>query len=216
MAASRGNADFSAYLARLISGSAPASTALLASFGCIGITIHNAYGLTEATLVTLNVAGANRRGTVGAPLPQTQVRIAEDGEVLVKGPQVSAGCDGSAEQPLRDGWLPTGDLGHLEAGSLVPDGRKKDLIVTSYGKNIQPGKIETMLRGSRAWWGPWSLGKEDRSARPSSGRGKTSAAPWMAESRRQTRGRTRITEGAAFCCGEIGSRGPRRAGGEAG
>jgi long-chain acyl-CoA synthetase len=133
--------------AQLISGSAPASAALLASFQHIGITIHNAYGLTEAPLATLNIAGANRPGTVGAPLPQTQVRIAADGEVLLKGPQVTAGYDGSMEQPFRDGWLLTGDLGHLEAGSLVLDGRKKDLIVTSYGKNIHPGKIEALLKG---------------------------------------------------------------------
>ncbi|HTO22366.1 MAG TPA: AMP-binding protein, partial [Spirochaetia bacterium] len=133
--------------AQLISGSAPASPALLESFQDLGITIHNAYGLTEAPLATLNRAGANRPGTVGAPLPQTQVRIAEDGEVLLKGPQVTAGYDGAAEQPFRDGWLLTGDLGHLENGSLVLDGRKKDLIVTSYGKNIHPGKIEALLKG---------------------------------------------------------------------
>ncbi|HVO37417.1 MAG TPA: AMP-binding protein [Spirochaetia bacterium] len=136
--------------AQLISGSAPASPALLAGFETMGITIHNAYGLTEAPLVTLNRYGANRPGTVGAPLPETQVRIAADGEVLVKGPQVTTGYDeraGALRQPFEDGWLLTGDLGHLEDGSLVLDGRKKDLIVTSYGKNIHPGKIETMLKG---------------------------------------------------------------------
>jgi len=136
--------------AQLISGSAPASPALLACFEKLGITIHNAYGLTEAPLVTLNRFGANKPGTVGAPLPETQVRIAADGEVLVKGPQVTTGYDeraGAIRQPFDDGWLLTGDLGHLEDGSLVLDGRKKDLIVTSYGKNIHPGKIETMLKG---------------------------------------------------------------------
>ena len=132
--------------AQLISGSAPASPALLSAFQELGITIHNAYGLTEAPLATLNVAGANRPGTVGAPLPETQIRIAEDGEVLVKGPQVTAGYEGCEEQPFRDGWLLTGDLGHMEDGSLVLDGRKKDLIVTSYGKNIHPGKIEALLK----------------------------------------------------------------------
>jgi long-chain acyl-CoA synthetase len=133
--------------AQLISGSAPASPALLSSFQELGIIIHNAYGLTEAPLATLNRAGSNRQGTVGAPLPQTQVRIAADGEVLLKGPQVTAGYDGAVEQPFRDGWLLTGDLGHMDDGSLVLDGRKKDLIVTSYGKNIHPGKIEAMLKG---------------------------------------------------------------------
>ena len=85
---------------------------------------------------------------MGTPLPETQVRIAEDGEVLLKGPQVTQGYDGMDEQPFRDGWLLTGDLGRMpEDGSLVLDGRKKDLIVTSYGKNIAPGKIEAMLKG---------------------------------------------------------------------
>ncbi len=133
--------------AQLISGSAPASPALLSSFQELGITIHNAYGLTEAPLVTLNRAGRNRPGTVGVPLPETQVRISADGEVLVKGPQVTAGYDGAVEQPFREGWLLTGDLGHIEDGSLVLDGRRKDLIVTSYGKNIHPGKIEALLKG---------------------------------------------------------------------
>ena len=134
--------------AQLISGSAPASPALLSAFDELGITIHNAYGLTEAPLATLNRCGANRPGTVGIPLPETMLSIAEDGEVLVKGPQVTQGYEGAAEQPFRNGWLQTGDLGHLEDdGSLVLDGRKKDLIVTSYGKNIHPGKIEAMLKG---------------------------------------------------------------------
>ena len=132
--------------AQLISGSAPASPALLSAFQGLGITIHNAYGLTEAPLATLNIAGANRPGTVGAPLPETHVRIADDGEVLLKGPQITVGYDGGVEQPFRDGWLLTGDLGHMDNGSLVLDGRKKDLIVTSYGKNIHPGKIEALLK----------------------------------------------------------------------
>ncbi|HVP19327.1 MAG TPA: AMP-binding protein [Spirochaetia bacterium] len=133
--------------AQLISGSAPASPFLLADFLRLGITIHNAYGLTEAPLATVNRTGANRPGTVGAPLPETRIAIADDGEVMVKGPQVTVGYDGVAEQPFHDGWLLTGDLGHLEGGSLVLDGRKKDLIITSYGKNIHPGKIEELLKG---------------------------------------------------------------------
>lgn len=84
---------------------------------------------------------------MGTPLPETQVMIAEDGEVMLKGPQVTVGYEGAAEQPFRDGWLLTGDLGHMEDDRLVLDGRKKDLIVTSYGKNIHPGKIEAMLKG---------------------------------------------------------------------
>ncbi len=129
--------------AQLIAGSAPCPEGLLESFRELGIEIHNAYGLTEAPLVTLNRHGANRLGTVGVPLPETQVRLANDGEVLVRGPQVTAGNEGN----LRDGWLGTGDLGELDAeGNLSIRGRKKEILITSYGKNIHPLKIEGLLR----------------------------------------------------------------------
>jgi long-chain acyl-CoA synthetase len=134
--------------AQLIAGSAPCPEGLLENFMELGIEIHNAYGLTEAPLVTLGRHGAYRPGTVGTPLPETQVRIASDGEVLVRGPQVTAGYFGSsAEDILRDGWLHTGDLGGLDAeGALILRGRKKEILITSYGKNILPLKIEGMLR----------------------------------------------------------------------
>lgn len=85
---------------------------------------------------------------MGEPLPMTCVRIAEDGEVLVRGPQVTSGYFGEgADEPFRDGWLSTGDLGRLtDDGSLVLFGRKKELIVTSYGKNVWPTRVEAMLR----------------------------------------------------------------------
>ena len=125
-----------------------ASENLLLNFRELGIEIHNAYGLTEAPLVTLNRAGANHIGTVGTPLPRTQVRIAEDGEVLVQGPQVTAGYfEEGAPSPVQDGWLHTGDLGRLtEEGYLVLEGRKKELFKTSYGKYVQPAKVEALLR----------------------------------------------------------------------
>jgi len=134
--------------AQLIAGSAPCPEGLLDSFRELGIEIHNAYGLTEAPLVTLNRHGANRLGTVGTPLPETQVRIAADGEVLVRGPQVTNGYFGcSSEDILRDGWLCTGDLGELDSeGRLIIRGRKKEILITSYGKNILSTKIEGMLR----------------------------------------------------------------------
>jgi len=132
---------------QLIVGSAPADAELLRTYREIGIDIHDAYGLTEAPLVTLNRVGANRVGTVGKPLPQTDVRIAEDGEVLVKGPQVTSGYFGEGvAQPFRDRWLSTGDLGSLTEGYLVIEGRKKELIATAYGKKIQPGKVEGMIK----------------------------------------------------------------------
>ena len=128
--------------AQLIVGSAPASPDLLGRLRDLGVEVHDAYGLTEAPLVALNRHGRNRIGTVGEPLPQTSVRIAADGEVLVRGPQVTPGyVDAGMEQPFRDGWLATGDLGHLTAdGFLVIDGRKKELLKTAYGKCLHQGR----------------------------------------------------------------------------
>jgi long-chain acyl-CoA synthetase len=133
--------------AQLMVGSASASASLLRSLRELGIEVHDAYGLTEAPLVTLNRVGRNRIGTVGEPLPETEIRIAGDGEVLVRGPQVTKGYLGDIDQPFREGWLATGDLGRLtEAGALVIEGRKKDLIKTSYGKYVRATRIEAMLR----------------------------------------------------------------------
>jgi long-chain acyl-CoA synthetase len=132
---------------QLIAGSAPVDDELLTSFRKLGVEIHNAYGLTEAPLVALNRLGRNRIGTVGEPLPDTQIRIAGDGEVLVQGPQVTARYVDEDVQPVREGWLSTGDLGHVtDDGCLVLDGRKKYLLKTAYGKYLQPSKIEAMLR----------------------------------------------------------------------
>ncbi|HUY99840.1 MAG TPA: SDR family oxidoreductase [Thermomicrobiaceae bacterium] len=132
----------------LIAGSAPVDEGLLRGLRELGIEVHDAYGLTEAPLVTINRLGANRLGTVGQPLPETELRVAEDGEILVRGPQVTSGySDPDLASPLCDGWLLTGDLGHLTAdGSLAIDGRKKDLLATSYGKKIQAAKVEARLR----------------------------------------------------------------------
>ena len=97
--------------------------------------------------MALNRLGRNRIGSSGELLPETQVRVADDGELEVRGPQVMAGYVDEDEQPFRDGWLQTGDLGHVTAdGRLVIDGRKKDLLKTAYGKYLQPSKIEAMLR----------------------------------------------------------------------
>ncbi len=137
--------------AQLIVGSAPVSEDLLASYHELGIEIYNAYGLTEAPLVTINRLGVNRIGTVGEPLPHTKVDVAPDGEVMMKGPQVMSGYFNSEESditsPFKNGWLLTGDYGYLTPeGSLVITGRKKEVLVNSYGKTISPLKIECMLR----------------------------------------------------------------------
>lgn len=133
--------------AQLLVGSAPASDRLLGSFRELGIEVHDAYGQTEAPLVTVNRLGRNRIGTVGEPLPDTDVRIADDGEVQVRGPQVTDGYVGNVAQPVHEGWLATGDLGRLtDDGALVIEGRKKELLKTSYGKYVRAGAIEAKLR----------------------------------------------------------------------
>ncbi len=133
---------------QLMAGSASCDEDLLGNYRKLGVEIHNAYGMTEAPLVTINRLGRNRLGTVGEPMPLTEVKTAEDGEIMVKGPQVTVGYfDKSVEPPFKDGWLMTGDIGRLtNEGSLVIFGRKKELIKTSYGKCIYSGKIEGMIR----------------------------------------------------------------------
>ena len=139
--------------ARMLScGAAPVHPGLLRWFHAIGLPIAEGYGQTEVSLCTsLNPADAIRIGTVGPPIPGVSVRIAVDGEILVKAPNVCVGYwhDKAATDALidRDGWLHTGDLGSLDdLGYLSVTGRKKDLIITAYGKNIQPEEIETRLR----------------------------------------------------------------------
>jgi long-chain acyl-CoA synthetase len=134
--------------AQLIVGSAPVSEDLLKSYHDLGIEIYNAYGLTEAPLITINRLGVNRMGTVGEPLPHTTIKISSEGEVLVKGPQVMSGYyKQTSSSPFKDGWLLTGDFGELTPeGSLIISGRKKEVLVNSYGKTISPLKIESLLK----------------------------------------------------------------------
>ncbi|MCC8015729.1 MAG: AMP-binding protein [Eubacterium sp.] len=127
---------------QLIVGSAPVSQKLLENFRELGIEIHNAYGLTEAPLITLNRQGENDISTVGTPLPETNVIFADDGEIMVSGPQVAGEYDGG-----NSAFLHTGDLGDFtEKGHLQIIGRKKEILINSYGKNINLQKVETLLR----------------------------------------------------------------------
>ncbi len=134
--------------AQLIVGSASSNEALLRSFRELGVEIYDAYGLTEAPLVSINRLGRNRIGTVGEPLPQTEIRIGEDDEIMIRGPQVTVGYfDKTLKPPLKDGWLMTGDIGKISAeGSLIILGRKKEVLKTAYGKCIYSCKIEGMLK----------------------------------------------------------------------
>ena len=135
----------------IVSGGARLSPSLAYFYAGIGVTVLEGYGLTESSApATCNPQNAPRVGTVGLPLPGCTVRIAEDGEVLIKGSNVFAGYHHHPEvtaEVLKDGWFATGDLGHLDAdGYLAITGRKKEIIVTDAGKNVQPAGLEDAIR----------------------------------------------------------------------
>jgi long-chain acyl-CoA synthetase len=137
-----------------LTGAAPIGVDVLAFFEACGVLVLEGYGLTETcAAATLNTPRHVRFGTTGRPLPGSEIRIADDDEILVRGPHVFAGYhrDEEATAATFDGdWLRTGDLGALdEDGFLRITGRKKDLIITSSGKNVAPSNLETALRESR-------------------------------------------------------------------
>lgn len=137
-----------------LTGAAPMARDVLDFFDACGVLVLEGWGMTETCAAgTLNTADAFRFGTVGRPSPGTEVAIAGDGEILLRGPGVFSGYHGNprATREMLDGdWLLTGDLGEVDdAGYLRITGRKKDLIITSSGKNISPSNIESLLRESR-------------------------------------------------------------------
>ena len=134
-----------------ISGGAPLGRELATWYATIGIRIHEGYGLTETSpVLALNKPMAHKLGTVGKPLSNVEVRIAEDGEILVRGPSIFKGYwnqPEASQDAFVDGWFKTGDIGNLDAdGFLSVTDRKKDLIKTSGGKFIAPQPIENSLR----------------------------------------------------------------------
>jgi long-chain acyl-CoA synthetase len=138
----------------LASGAAPIAPEVLRFFHTIGLEVLEVYGQTEDTgLTTMNRPGKSRIGTVGTPLRGSEVRIADDGEILVKGGVVFIGYfkdDDATRETLVDGWLHTGDVGEIDNdGYLRITDRKKDLIITAGGKNISPSNIEQLLQQHR-------------------------------------------------------------------
>ncbi|HWR68731.1 MAG TPA: long-chain fatty acid--CoA ligase, partial [Desulfomonilia bacterium] len=134
-----------------ISGGGPLATEIDRFFNGIGVAVHNGYGLTETCTVTnVNRFDVFEFGSVGPALPDTQVRLAQDGEILIKGPQVMKGYfnkpDDTKAVFTDDGWFMSGDIGRIDdRGCLYITDRKKDIIVTAGGKNIAPQNIENSL-----------------------------------------------------------------------
>jgi long-chain acyl-CoA synthetase len=145
---------FGGRLRQAATGAAPIAPEILEFFWACGVPVLEGYGMTEtATISTISTIEDHRFGTVGRALPGVQLRIAEDGEILIKGPNIFQGYHHNADASfgaVEDGWLHTGDLGSLDAdGYLSITGRKKDIIITAGGKNLTPANIENDLKQSR-------------------------------------------------------------------
>ncbi|HYN90591.1 MAG TPA: long-chain fatty acid--CoA ligase [Thermoleophilaceae bacterium] len=139
-----------------VTGAAPIAPEILEFFYACGVPVMEGYGMTEtSTSATVNRPDGNnfRFGSVGRPQKNVEVKIADDGEVLIKGPNIFQGYyknEEATKETLEDGWLRTGDLGRLdEDGFLYITGRKKDIIITAGGKNITPANLENGLKQNR-------------------------------------------------------------------
>src|SRR5688500_8902795 len=142
---------FGGNLRTAVTGAAPINPEILRFFDAAGILILEGWGMTEtSTAATIATPDDFKFGTIGKPLPGCEVKIAEDGEILAKGPNIFQGYYKNPEataETLVDGWLHTGDLGEIDAdGYLKITGRKKDIIITAGGKNITPANLEGEIK----------------------------------------------------------------------
>jgi long-chain acyl-CoA synthetase len=147
-------AIFGGSVRHAVSGAAPIAKEILEFFWAAGVPVLEGYGMTEtATAATVCTVEDHKFGTVGKPFPGVEIKIAEDGEVLIKGPNIFQGYHNNADASfgsIENGWLHTGDLGSLdEDGFLSITGRKKDIIITAGGKNITPANLENDLKQCR-------------------------------------------------------------------
>jgi long-chain acyl-CoA synthetase len=145
---------FGSNIRECVTGAAPIAPEILEFFYACGVPVMEGYGMTEtATVATVNRSDDFRFGSVGKPLPGVEVKIADDGEVLIKGPNIFKGYyknEEASDEALEGEWLHTGDLGRIdEDGFLFITGRKKDIIITAGGKNITPANLENGLKQNR-------------------------------------------------------------------
>jgi long-chain acyl-CoA synthetase len=142
---------FGGNLKLALTGAAPIDPEIIRFFHAAGVPVYEAWGMTEtSTGGTANLPGASKVGTVGKALPGVEVKIAEDGELLVKGPNIFQGYYNNKEatdETIIDGWLHTGDLASIDSEGYVSiTGRKKEIIITAGGKNITPVNIEALIK----------------------------------------------------------------------
>ncbi|MEX2253330.1 MAG: long-chain fatty acid--CoA ligase [Thermoleophilaceae bacterium] len=145
---------FGGRIRECVTGAAPIAQEILEFFYACGVPVMEGYGMTEtATAATINTPDDFKFGSVGRPLGGVEAKIAEDGEVLLRGPNIFKGYyknEEATSETLADGWLHTGDLGSIdEDGFLFITGRKKDIIITAGGKNITPANLENGLKQNR-------------------------------------------------------------------
>jgi long-chain acyl-CoA synthetase len=144
---------FGGRLKRALTGAAPINPEILRFFDAAGVLVLEGWGMTEtSTAATISTPEAFKFGTVGRALPGVEIRIAPDGEILVRGANIFQGYyknEAASRDTLADGWLHTGDIGELdEDGYLRITGRKKDIIITAGGKNITPANLEAEIKQS--------------------------------------------------------------------